>query len=212
MKSNLKSWEDVLPHAEFAYNHVKHSTTSMSPFKIVYGFESLTALDLLPLPLHEHVNMDVEKRAENMKKLHEDKSDVNPPTTQPTSPPPSPPSGPMTRARVKALHDKVNSILSSLDLGSTLDGLLLHTDTLCILRYESRELPQHLPRSVQEAADEATPSWSKDPGVSALKTGVSAWRSPESPAWTPPKTPASRKSSLECAPESRPESAPESPA
>ena len=75
----------------------------------------------------------------------------------------------MTRARAKALHDEVNSLLSSLDLGSTLDGLLLHTDTLCILRYESRELPQHLPRSVQGTADEATPSWSKHPGVSALE-------------------------------------------
>ena len=39
---------------------------------IVYGFEPLTVLDLLPLPLHERVNMDVEKRAENMMKLHED--------------------------------------------------------------------------------------------------------------------------------------------
>ena len=62
--------------------------------------------------------------------------DVNPPTTQPTPTPPSPPSGPMTRARAKALHDKVNSLLSTFDLGSTLDGMLLHTDTLCILRYE----------------------------------------------------------------------------
>jgi ribosomal protein L1 len=62
----------MFSHAEFAYNCAKHSTTSMSPFKIVYGFEPLTALDLLPLPLHERVNMDVEKRAENMKKLHED--------------------------------------------------------------------------------------------------------------------------------------------
>ena len=52
----------------------------------------------------------------------------------PTSP--SSPSGPMTRARAKALHDKVNSLLCTIDLGSTLDGLLLHTDTLCILRYE----------------------------------------------------------------------------
>ena len=72
MKRNLKSWEDVLPYVEFAYNRAKHSTTLMSPFKIVYGFEPLTALDLLPLSLHERVNMDVEKRAENMKKLHED--------------------------------------------------------------------------------------------------------------------------------------------
>ena len=42
----------------------------------------------------------------------------------------------MTRARVKALHDKVDSLLSSVDLDSTLDGMLLHVDTLCILRYE----------------------------------------------------------------------------
>ena len=39
---------------------------------VVYGFEPSTALDLLPLPLHERVNMDVSKRAEYMKKLHEE--------------------------------------------------------------------------------------------------------------------------------------------
>ena len=71
VKKNIKSWEDVLPHTQFAYNRGKHST-SKSPFMIVYGFEPLTALDLLPLPLHKRVNMDMEKRAENMKKLHED--------------------------------------------------------------------------------------------------------------------------------------------
>ena len=38
---------------------------------VVYGFEPLTALDILPLPLHERVNMDMDKRAEFMKKLHE---------------------------------------------------------------------------------------------------------------------------------------------
>jgi len=72
VKKNLKSWEDCIPHAEFAYNRAKHSTTSKSPFMIVYRFEPLTALDLLPLPLHERVNMDIDKRAESMKKLHED--------------------------------------------------------------------------------------------------------------------------------------------
>ena len=54
--------------------------------------------------------------------------------------PPSPPSGPMTRARAKALHDKVNSLLSMLDLDSTLDGMLLHSNTLCIIRYEPSRL------------------------------------------------------------------------
>ena len=48
----------------------------------------------------------------------------------------------MTRARVKALYDKVNSLLSMCDLDTPLDGLLLYTNTLCILRNESQESHQ----------------------------------------------------------------------
>ncbi|KAK1617504.1 hypothetical protein QYE76_023021 [Lolium multiflorum] len=72
VKKNLKSWEDCIPHAEFAYNRAKHTTTMRSPFMVVYGFEPPTAIDFLPLPLHEQVNMDIDKRAQYMKKLHED--------------------------------------------------------------------------------------------------------------------------------------------
>ena len=72
VKKNLKGWEECIPHAEFAYNRARHSTTGKSPFMIVYGFEPSTTLDLLPLPLHERVNMDMEKRAEQMKKLHQE--------------------------------------------------------------------------------------------------------------------------------------------
>src|SRR4051812_14866553 len=43
-----------------------------SPFMIVYGFKPLTALDILPLPLHDRTNMDVDKHAQAMKKIHED--------------------------------------------------------------------------------------------------------------------------------------------
>jgi hypothetical protein len=32
IKKNLKEWEDILPHVEFAYNRVVHSTTQMCPF------------------------------------------------------------------------------------------------------------------------------------------------------------------------------------
>ena len=73
--------------------------------------------------------------------------DVVQPNATPTPTPPSPPSGPMTRARAKALHDKVNSLLSTFDLGSTLDGMLLHSDMLCVIRYEPTEPSEHGPSS-----------------------------------------------------------------
>ena len=38
IKKNLKSWEDCIPLIEFAYNRNMHSSTSYSPFEIVYGF------------------------------------------------------------------------------------------------------------------------------------------------------------------------------
>ena len=47
---NLKAWEECLPHAEFSYNRVVNSTTSYSLFEVVYGFNPLSPLDLLPLP------------------------------------------------------------------------------------------------------------------------------------------------------------------
>ena len=50
LRKNLKTWEACLPHVEFAYNRVVHSTTNCSPFEVVYGFYPLTPLDLLPMP------------------------------------------------------------------------------------------------------------------------------------------------------------------
>ena len=56
LKSNLKMWEECLPHIEFSYNLSLHSTTKMCPFEIVYGFLSRAHIDLLPLPSSENVN------------------------------------------------------------------------------------------------------------------------------------------------------------
>ncbi|KAK1680976.1 hypothetical protein QYE76_041824 [Lolium multiflorum] len=70
IKKNLKEWEECLPHVEFAYNRAVHSTTELCPFEVVYGFKPITPLDLLPLPIHERVNMEASKRADFLKKIH----------------------------------------------------------------------------------------------------------------------------------------------
>nr|KYP31568.1 Transposon Ty3-I Gag-Pol polyprotein [Cajanus cajan] len=72
LKGNKKSWDDYLPHVEFAYNRVVHKTTNMSPFEIVYGFNPLTPLDLLPLPdVASFIHKEGTSRAEFVKNLHE---------------------------------------------------------------------------------------------------------------------------------------------
>uniref|UniRef100_A0A2N9HHN4 Reverse transcriptase n=1 Tax=Fagus sylvatica TaxID=28930 RepID=A0A2N9HHN4_FAGSY len=68
---NLKTWKDCLPFIEFAYNRAMHSTTSYSPFEIVYGFNPLTPLDLMPLPIDGRSSLDGQKKAELVKSLHE---------------------------------------------------------------------------------------------------------------------------------------------
>ena len=62
INKNLKTWEDCLPFIEFAYNTTMHTTTSYSPFEIVYGFNPLTPLDLMSLPVDEKGSMDGKKK------------------------------------------------------------------------------------------------------------------------------------------------------
>ncbi|OMO89159.1 hypothetical protein CCACVL1_07993 [Corchorus capsularis] len=67
IKKNLRTWEDCLPHVEFACNRSIHSTTVHSAFEAVYGFTPLTPLDL---PLSMQVDMDGERKADFVKDLH----------------------------------------------------------------------------------------------------------------------------------------------
>ena len=71
IQKNLKSWEECLPFVEFAYNRTVHSTTGFSPFEIIYGFNPVTPMDLIPLPFEERVSLDSEKKAKMVKQLHE---------------------------------------------------------------------------------------------------------------------------------------------
>ena len=70
LKQNLKMWEECLPHMEFAYNRAEHSTTKVSPFQVVYGFNPRAPIDLLPLPTTERVHSDAKERADFILKLH----------------------------------------------------------------------------------------------------------------------------------------------
>jgi hypothetical protein len=63
-------WEECLPHVEFSYNRAEHSTTKVSPFQVVYGFNPRAPIDLLPLPTMEHVHSDAKERADFILKLH----------------------------------------------------------------------------------------------------------------------------------------------
>jgi len=72
MKGNHKSWDDYLPRIEFAYNRVVHKTTNISPFEVVYGFNPLTPLDLLPLPNpQDFVHKEGVTKPGFLKKMHE---------------------------------------------------------------------------------------------------------------------------------------------
>ena len=71
INKNLKSWDTCLPIVEFAYNRSVHGATKFSPFEIVYGFNPFVPIDLVPIPINERTSMDGVKKAELMKKLHE---------------------------------------------------------------------------------------------------------------------------------------------
>ena len=71
IKKNIKTWEDCLPRVEFAYNRTIHSATKFLLFEIVYGLNPLTPLDLSPLPMYEHVNLNEKKKVEFVKQIHE---------------------------------------------------------------------------------------------------------------------------------------------
>jgi hypothetical protein len=71
LKTNLKLWEECLPHIEFAYNRSIHSTMKVSPFQVVYGFNPRAPIDLLPLPPSEMTYFNASQRSEFILKMHE---------------------------------------------------------------------------------------------------------------------------------------------
>ncbi|GJR18893.1 putative ribonuclease H-like domain-containing protein [Tanacetum coccineum] len=50
IRDNTKQWDLILPQAEFSYNRLVNRTTYKSPFKVVYGRNPITPIDLVPVP------------------------------------------------------------------------------------------------------------------------------------------------------------------
>jgi hypothetical protein len=71
LKTNLKLWEEYLPHIEFTYNRFVHSIMKVSPFQVVYDFNPRAPIDLLPLPPFKMTCFDASQQSEFILKMHE---------------------------------------------------------------------------------------------------------------------------------------------
>ena len=70
MSDNLKSWDQCLYQAEFAYNHFVIRSTRFSPFVITYGYNSWASLDLAPILDLKHVNVKAEDLITQIQEIH----------------------------------------------------------------------------------------------------------------------------------------------
>ena len=70
VKKNIKSWDDMLPHAKFAFNRTPSKATHLSPFQVVYGHKPKSPLDLIPIPTSTKFSWEAEKRAKEIQDLY----------------------------------------------------------------------------------------------------------------------------------------------
>ena len=55
---------------EFVYNRAPHKTTSLSPFKTVYGLDPLTPRDLVPRVIEGKPSVEADKMVKEIQELH----------------------------------------------------------------------------------------------------------------------------------------------
>ena len=70
-EKNVREWESLMPPAKFAYNRSTSQTTNCSPFEAVYGMNPNGPLDLSPINFDSHFSEEADKRAQFIKKIHE---------------------------------------------------------------------------------------------------------------------------------------------
>ncbi|CAL2237612.1 unnamed protein product [Prunus armeniaca] len=67
---HIKSWDSVLPIAEFAYNNSVNRTTGMSPFEVVYGHKLRAPIDLMPMSASHRSSASANEFACHIHDLH----------------------------------------------------------------------------------------------------------------------------------------------
>ncbi|GJT56336.1 RNA-directed DNA polymerase [Tanacetum coccineum] len=67
---NAKQWDLILPQAEFAYNRSVTRTTCKSPFKVMYGRNLITPLDLVPVLEVGWFSEEGTDQSKQIKELH----------------------------------------------------------------------------------------------------------------------------------------------
>jgi hypothetical protein len=115
------------------------------PHELVYKGEILVSNDNTPLSLGVSTILqefndvfleEVPVGLPPLRGIEHQIDDTRWPSDTSASRPSSPPRGPMTRARDKAIHDKVNLFLNTVDLEHRMNGSLPHCNVICAVRYE----------------------------------------------------------------------------
>ncbi|XP_056851761.1 uncharacterized protein LOC130500850 [Raphanus sativus] len=67
----IKYKQDLFVRESHGGSLMQHSASKYSPFEIVYGFNPISPLDLMPLPECARISMDGKKKAEMVQQIHE---------------------------------------------------------------------------------------------------------------------------------------------
>nr|GEV08519.1 reverse transcriptase domain-containing protein [Tanacetum cinerariifolium] len=67
---NAKQWDLILPQAKFAYNRSVNRTTGKTSFKVIYGRNLITPLDLVPVLEVGQFSKEGADQSEQIKELH----------------------------------------------------------------------------------------------------------------------------------------------
>jgi predicted transcriptional regulator len=69
---HARTWDSILPIAQFAYNNSVNRTVDMSPFKVVHGYKARKPLDLISMSPQVCMSESAEAFARHIHDLHKE--------------------------------------------------------------------------------------------------------------------------------------------